>query len=127
MARPYSLDVRERVLRELLSGETIRSIAARFSVSPSFVSKLGTRYHERGSIAPDRQGGDRWSHLIEAHADWLLARLEETPDVTLRELRDGLADRGLETSVNAVHNFTHRHDLSFKKRLGMLQSKSGQT
>lgn len=124
MTRPYSNDLRERVLRDLLAGEPIRSIARQFSVSPSFVSKLGTRHRETGSVDPDPQGGDRWSHLIEAHASWLLERIDEVPDITLRELRDGLAARGLKTSINAVHNFMVRHDLSFKKRQAMLPSKS---
>lgn len=127
MARALSIDLRERVLRDALSGDAIRSIASRFEVSASFVSKLHKRYRETGSVEPARQGGDRWSHLIEAHAEWILQTVEGRPDVTLREIQAGLLEQGLHTSTTAVHNFLHRHGLSFKKRQHMLRSKNGPT
>ena len=79
MVRAYSIDLRERVLSAVESGTPIRLVAERFGVSPSFVSKLHTRYRTTRSSAPDRQGGDRRSGRIEAHADWLLAQVEEYP------------------------------------------------
>ena len=79
MARALSIDLRERVLRDVLSGGAIRSIASRFEVSASFVSKLHKRYRETGSVEPARQGVDRWSHLIEAHAEWILQTVEGPP------------------------------------------------
>ena len=127
MTRALSIDLRERVLRDVLAGETIRSIAARFEVSASFVSKLHKRYRETGSLVPGRSGGDRWSYLIEAHAAWILETVERQPDITLRELRGGLLEQGLRTSTTAVHNFLHRHGLSFKKRQLMQRSRSGLT
>ncbi len=127
MTRPYSLDLRERVYRDVSKGDSIRAVAARFDVSPSFVSKLGKRQRETGSLRPDPQGGDRWSHWIEAYAAWIEARLEEAPDVTLLELRDGLAERGLATSINAVHNFMKRRDPTFKKRPLMRPNRSAPT
>ena len=42
--QPYGADLRERVLAA--TGETIRSVGARFSVSPSYVSKVRTQLHE---------------------------------------------------------------------------------
>lgn len=44
MAVPYSLDLRTRVLKDVIGGSVIRAIAARFGVSSSLVSKLHTRY-----------------------------------------------------------------------------------
>ncbi len=64
MTRALSIDLRERVLREVQTGDTVRSIASRFEVSASFVSKLHKRHRETGSIEPDRQGGDRWSLMV---------------------------------------------------------------
>ena len=105
MVRAYSIDLRERVLSAVESGAPIRAVAERFGVSPSFVSKLHTRYRTTRSLAPDRQGGDRRSGRIEAHADWLLAQVKETPDMTLAELCQGLGRRGLRTVPSAVWRF----------------------
>lgn len=124
MPRAYSLDLRDRVFRSVLSGISIRAVAACFDVSPSFVSKLCTHYRDHQTLAPLPQGGDRRSHVIEAHADWLLSDLEARPDMTLEEFRTGLAARGLETSTTAVHNFFRRHGLTFKKRQHMQQSRN---
>ena len=124
MPRPYSLDLRERVFMAVTDGLSVRSVARHFNVSPSFVSKLCKRHRESQTLVPRPQGGDRWSHLIEAHANWLLDEVQAKPDITLEEVRLGLAARGLKTSTTAVHNFFCRHDLSFKKRQHMQQSRN---
>lgn len=124
MPKPYSLDLRERVFRSVSSGLSTRVVAADFNVSPSFVSKLCKHYRENQTLAPFSQGGDRWSHLIEVHAEWLLSEVQAKPDMTLEEARAGLAARGLKTSITAVHNFFRRHGLSFKKRQHMHQSRN---
>ena len=43
MTRPYSLDLRERVVRTVEAGLSRHTTAARFDVSPSFVIKLSSR------------------------------------------------------------------------------------
>ncbi len=105
----------------------VRAVAARFGVSPSFVSKLRNRYRRTGSVAPDQQGGDKRSHRIEAHGGWLLAQVAEAPDLTLKELRAGLAARGLEVSGSTIWRFLERHGLSVKKRPPMRPSKTAPT
>ena len=124
MARPYSMDLRLRVVGEAVAEVPIRDVAAQFKVSPSFVSKLHSRYLRTGSVAPDKQGGDKRSHRIEAHGGWLLAQVAEAPDLTLAELRAGLAERGLEVSGSTIWRFFERHGLSVKKRLLMPPSKT---
>jgi len=44
MARPYSIDLRERVVSAVTSGETCRSVAARFGVAVSSVVKWSQRH-----------------------------------------------------------------------------------
>jgi putative transposase len=43
MARPYSADLRERVVRAVEGGASRRATAAKFEDSPSFVIKLMQR------------------------------------------------------------------------------------
>lgn len=116
MVRPYSTDLRTRVVGEVVAGGTIRAVAARFGVSPSFVSKLHSRYRRTGSVAPDKQGGDRRSRRIEAHREWILNTVSAMPDMTLAEVRRRLAGRGLSVGHSTVSRFFERHGLTRKKR-----------
>ena len=58
--RAYSIDLRERVVAACDARDGTREqIAARFSVSVSWVRKLLRRRRETGSIAPKPRGGGR--------------------------------------------------------------------
>lgn len=124
MGRPYSIDLRERVLASVQAGEPTRSVADQFGVSPSFVSKLHTRYRLTRSLAPEPQGGDRRSVDIEGHANWLLEQVAAVPDVTLSELCEGLRQRGLKTVPSTVWRFFDRRGLTYKKRRRMPLNRS---
>ena len=85
MPQPYSLDLRERVVRFVSSGRSRRAAAAHFEVSVSFVVKLMKAYQARGDLAPKPSGGRRHSKL-EPHREFLLARVTEKSDITMPEL-----------------------------------------
>ena len=59
-------------------------------------------------------GGYRKPILLAEH-DWLVARLESDPDLTLRALLAELHDRGVEVSYGALWNYLEREGFSFKK------------
>ena len=115
MTRPYSLDLRERVVQHVLAGQSVRAVADTFAVSPSFVVKLSQHWRREGSVAPRRQSGDYRSQAVEEHRDWLLLQVAQTPDLTLAEIRDRLGERGLSASISAIWRFFQRHGISFKK------------
>jgi|SRR5580693_6201802 len=52
MPRPYSLDLRERVVRFVEEGHSRRAAAAHFKVSVSFVVNLVAAFRRRGSLRP---------------------------------------------------------------------------
>jgi hypothetical protein len=54
-----------------------------------------------GDVTPKRQGGDRHSHRIEAHAELILSAVAAKSDITLSELQDGLRERGVTTIPTA--------------------------
>ena len=56
MLKPYSLDLRERVVGFVEDGQSRRAAAARFRVSVSFVVTL--RFARGGALRPSRAGGD---------------------------------------------------------------------
>lgn len=56
MARPLSMDRRERVVAAALAGESCRSVAARFDVAVSSVVKWSQRHCATGSAALGKMG-----------------------------------------------------------------------
>lgn len=115
MARPYSMDLRERVVSAVEEGGmSRRQAAAHFDVGVSTVIAWVGRFRETGSVAPGQMGGHK-PVLLEAHRDFVHARFAEQPELTLRGLQQALADRGVEVSYGAVWAFVHGEGLSFKK------------
>lgn len=101
MARPYSIDLRERVVSAVASGETCRAVAARFGVAVSSVVKWSQRHRATGSVAPGKMGGHRkW--VLEPHRDFIAEEIRRTPHLTLHGLKDLLAARGVKVSHQAV-------------------------
>ena len=115
MTRPYSIDLRERVVTAIEAGESCRSVAARFGVSVSAVVKWSQRYRATGSVAPGKMGGHR-RRILEPHRAFIVERINQTPHLTLHGLKDELAAHGVSVSHNAVWHFLRREGLSFKKK-----------
>lgn len=115
MTRPYSNDLRERVVCAVDGGETCRTVAARFGVAVSSVVKWSKRQRETGSVAPAKMGGYR-RRVLEPYRDFIVDRIGQTPHLTLHGLKDELAARGVVVSHNAVWLFLRREGLSFKKK-----------
>ena len=114
MARPLSLDLRERVVGAVLAGESCRSVAARFGVSVSSVVKWSQRHRATGSVAPGKMGGHR-RRVLEPHRAFILEQIARTPHLTLHRLKDELAAHGVSVSHNAIWTFLRREGLRFKK------------
>src|SRR3954464_6498838 len=72
MTAPLSQDLRERIVRAVEDGSTVRQAARRFAVSASAAIKLMQRVRRTGSTAPAKIGGYRRPRL-EKHADDLRA------------------------------------------------------
>jgi transposase len=115
MARAYCHDLRERVVSAVASGQSRRAVAASFNISVASVVKWSQRFRATGSAAARRMGGNR-PYVLAGERDWLLARLSETPDVTLRALLAELAERGVNVSYYAVWHFFEHEGISFKKK-----------
>jgi transposase len=114
MARPYSLDLRERVVAAVTAGASCRAVAKTFKVSVASVVKWSQRFRATGSAAAKPMGRRRARSLAPQRA-WLLARLEASADLTLRALVAELGERGVVTSYGSVWRIVHDAGLSFKK------------
>ena len=69
-----------------------------------------------GSAAAKAMGGHRPRRLADRR-DWLLVRIAEKPDLTLRAVVAELAADGVTVSYGAVWAFFAREGLTFKKSL----------
>jgi putative transposase len=85
MARPYSMDLRERALARVQAGGSVRVVARALSISPSSVVKWSQRFRATGSAAAGKMGGHRPRLLVGAHAAFLRERIVRG-DFTLRRL-----------------------------------------
>ena len=115
MARAYSLDLRERVVGAVAAGRSCRQVASTFGVSVASVVKWSQRFRATGSAAARSMGGNR-PYALAGERNWLMARLAEKSDVTLRALVAELAARGIIVSYYAVWHFFEHEDISFKKK-----------
>ena len=118
MAKPYSMDLRERVVSAVEDGGlTRRQAASQFGVGVSTAINWVRRFRETGSVAPGQIGGHKPKAIRGEHRAWLLDRTKDG-DFTLRGLVAELAERGLKVDYRTMWNFVHAEKLSFKKNRG---------
>ncbi len=123
MSKPYSNDLRKRVIEAIESeGLSRHQAAARFSVGVSTAIRWIDRYQATGSVAPSQIGGYKPKKISGDHRTWLLERCRAS-DFTLREL----AGRGLKVDYRSVWAVVHAEKLSYKKRRWSPASKNGPT
>jgi transposase len=83
-------------------------------VSVASVVKWSQRWRASGSAAAKQMGG--WRQLqLQREREWLLARIAEKPDLTLRAVVAELAERGTPASYGAVWRFFKHEGITFKK------------
>jgi transposase len=116
MSKALSLDLRVRVLKAVAGGLSCRQAAERFGVSAASAIRWRSLERSVGDARPKALGGDRRSGRIEAHATLILALLDETPDMTLQELKAALMDQGIAAGYGTLWRFFKRRNISRKKR-----------
>jgi transposase len=123
MARAYSLDLRERVVAAVEAGQSCRTVARTFVVSVASVVKWAQRHRTSGSPAALRVGGRR-GYAVARERAWLMARIAERPDLTLRALLLELKERGMVVSYYALWHFLQHEGITFKKKPARIRAGS---
>jgi len=112
--KPYSRDLRGRVVGAVEAGASCHEAAAAFEVSPSSAIRWVARWRQTGSVAAKPMGGKR--SPLDAHKQWLLELIAAEADLTLEEIRGRLRGRGIAVSASSVWRFCERHNITFKKK-----------
>lgn len=116
MGKPYSQDLRERVVAALESGMSTAQAAARFSIGKATAGTWGRLKRSQGDVRPAKQGKPKGS-VLDVHEGFILGALRDKPDTTLEEMVERLAaERGVRVVWTAVWKFLDRRDQTHKKR-----------
>jgi transposase len=126
MARPYSTDLRERVVRAVEGGLSRRRAAAVFGVGVTTVIDWVSVWRASGRLAARPMGGDHSSRLKDWRA-WLLQRVAAVPDLTLeaglrhRRRADRSLLHGLERSLANPSPVSHGCQRSPQNDFGIIR------
>lgn len=109
--RPYSRDLRERVLADRLTGRSFAELGRKYSVSAEWVRQFIRRYELTGEIdaRPPRVKKPPFHRRHEAQ---LRRAVADNPGHTLESLRDAL---GLDVGLTTLWNALTALKISFKK------------
>src|SRR6266849_8677146 len=124
MGKPYSDDLRERVVAAIESGYTRKEVADLFNMALSTVGGFIRRKRETGNVSPDKFGGYK-TFLLETYADLVKELVAEQPDSTLAELQVRLAKEKVKVSQSGISRFLHHINLTFKKKVYTRPNKIG--
>ena len=123
MGKPYSVDLRRRVVAAIEAGMSRNQAARQFGVAISTAIGWMQRVEQTGSVAPGQMGGHKPKAISGEHALWLSQRIR-AGDFTLRGLVAELGERGLKVDYRSVWEFVHAEKLSFKKKRGGWRTRS---
>ncbi len=119
--KPYSLDLRQKILRAYDQHRgSQRALAALFGVSHACLEQLLRRRRTTGEIAPRAHAGGRQPHCDAAALALVRQLVHAQPDATLAELCAQLQQRrGLRLSVATMCRVLQRLRLPRKKSPSM--------
>ena len=115
MGKPYSEDLRARVVRAAQDGTTIPETAEQLRVSISSVVRFRRLHRETGSVSPAKFGGYK-GYALAAHEELVRELVAEQPDITLAELKAVLATEKVTAGQSSISRFLHHLNLRFKKK-----------
>jgi transposase len=92
MGKPHPVALRERVVTFVEEGHSHRTTAARFRVSVKFVNDMIILKRETGGLVLRPQGNGGGRGKLGRLQDWIRARVDARPDLTLDDLVLEIAD-----------------------------------
>ena len=118
--RAYSMDLRERVLRDSDAGLTAAAVAVKYHVSASWVRRLKQRRRETGEVAPRQQRYGRHP-VLAPQLPTLAALIHAQPDRTLADLQVAL---GTSASLATIWRAVKQLGFTLKKNGARVRTRS---
>jgi transposase len=113
MTRPYSSDLRERVVEAVEEGATRAEAAERFGISVATAVRWHQSWRNEGRLEAKPYGGSQ--SPLEDYAEEILALIEEQRDRTLDEIVAAMHKNHIPGSRTALFRFLERHGITLKK------------
>src|SRR6202521_6063656 len=101
MAKPYSEDLRRRVVETIDAGATIPDAAEQCGVSISSVVRFLRLHRDTGSVSAAKFGGYK-EFVLAAHEELVRKLIAEQPDITLAELKARLVQKKISVGKSAI-------------------------
>jgi transposase len=115
MAKPYSEDLRRRVVEAVDGGAIIPDAAEQCGVSISSVVRFLKLSRETGSVGAAKFGGYK-DFALAAHEELVRSLIKDQPDITLAELETRLATKEVLVGKSSISRFLIHLKLVFKKK-----------
>ena len=119
MPKPYSMDIRTRVIKKHLEGKSASEIASELDVKLTFVYDMLFLYKSAGTVEPKPASGGRKPYLDDEKQQQTETLIQETPDLTLQEIKDILE---LDISISVLCDTINKKlKLNYKKKYPFAQ------
>lgn len=121
--KPYSMDLREKVLTAVDRGESAAAVGRRFEIHERTVRQF-IRRREAGRLEPDKPGPQGPIKLTQADHQKLRELVAADPGLTLKQLADEMS---VPVAESTIHRALKKLELSFKKSRSFPPSRSATT
>lgn len=112
----HSQDLRVGVARAVAEGQSRRAATQRFAVSASSAVRWAVRSGEHGEPVTHKSGRPAGKGPLSGHLDFLVAQVEQSPDMTMPELAGLLSKaRGVVGHPASLSRLLCRAGFSYKK------------
>ena len=124
MAKPYSSDLRDRVIQAIEAGHSQSAVATLLKVGLRTVVRYVGLWRATGRVEPKKFGGHK-KHKLAEHAATVKAFVKADPDQTLAELQVKLEDAKIKVSASAIDRFLKASKITYKKNSIRHRAKKG--
>jgi len=122
--KPYSQDLRRRIVRARERGDSAQEVAKRFDLSKRSVERYWSCYQQSGQVSVKKIGGYRRSRL-QGYEKQLNLWIKQQGDLTLVEIQQRCRKcLGVSIGINALWHQVNRLGLSYKKNSARRRARS---